>query len=54
MHRRSVSIWIDAEFRPQEKLVVLGLALDDCAVFVDGDLLGLTEVGNLYVFQLDA
>src|ERR1039458_3563313 len=53
LHRRRVSIWVDAEFRPKEKLVVLGLAFDDCPVLVDGDLLGLTEVGNLYVFQLD-
>ena len=52
MHSRSVSSWIDAEFRPKEKLVTLGRAFDDCPVLVDGDLLGLTEVRNLYVPKL--
>ena len=35
------------------KLVILDLPFDHRVVFVDGDLLGLTEVGNLYVVQLD-
>ncbi len=34
-------------------MVVLTPAFDHRVVLVDGDLLGLTEVGNLYVVQLD-
>jgi hypothetical protein len=33
--------------------VALGPAFNHRAVLVNGDLLGLTEIGNLYIFQLD-
>ena len=36
-----------------DSLVVRGPDCDHRVVLVDGDLRGLTEVGNLYVFQLD-
>jgi hypothetical protein len=34
-------------------LVALGPAFNHRTVLVNGDLPGLTEIGNLYVFQLN-
>ena len=49
-----LTIWVNEGLKLKRKLVVLDPAFNHRVVLVDGDLLGLTEVGNLYVSQRDA
>src|ERR1700691_1025917 len=51
--RCTPTVWACANLRLRENLVVLGPAFNDRDVLVNSDLPGLTEIGNLYVFQLD-
>jgi len=48
-----MSIAVETGLCLKARLFVLHPTFDDGVVLVDGDLPGLTEIGNLYVFQLD-